>query len=279
MAEELDTCGEVVEIDNVVEVADDNAFVELNEIEEPSVGMIFSSFQEAKCFYDDYGHSKGFATRTRSTYRDRRGPDVTSALLVCTCEGFNQKTPKTDDENKARRCTIVRSGCKASMRVTNIRGTTAWKVTVFSDQHNHELFTQKKGDVVKNNKRKSRSVKTPKEAMRSCDVYRQAARLAQLAGRSEEIYEVIMAVMEETFKKVSQMEKELFSSNNDGQCFDEASENQNFTSICDQVTPANLPNDYGETKNGTEMDSHMDELDNGLWESITNNEGISSIST
>ncbi|PIA35585.1 hypothetical protein AQUCO_03500151v1 [Aquilegia coerulea] len=290
MAEEMDIYGGMFEIENIGEVekdevADDNIPVELNEINEPGVGMIFSSFHEAKSFYDIYAQSKGFSIRTRSTYRDRRGPDLSSALFVCTCEGFNQRMPKSDDEGKIRRTTsIVRSGCKASMRVTNIRGTTAWKVTVFSDQHNHEFIPQNKGDLVKCNKRKSRAAKTPTEAMRSCDVYRQATRLAHMAGRSEEIYEVIMAVMEETFKKVSQMEKELFNPENDKRCLDNGYDNSNNLGNSDQLIPAephiSRTNLKKRDRKGKEMENNINILDTGLtkWQPLNHEEDISVVS-
>lgn len=278
MSDEMDTCVQSFGIESLVEaqkdgVSDDNTVVEL--INEPYVGMVFNSFQEAKTLYDDYGQSKGFATRTRSTYRDRRGPDVSSALFVCTCEGSNSKMPNGDE--KSRRCTIIRSGCKASMRVTNIRGTTAWKVTVFTDQHNHELFTKTKPVLVKCNKRKTRDVKTPVEAMRSCNIYRQATRLAHMAGRSEEIYDVIMAIMEETFKKVSEMEKELLNNDNDRTCFDVASEDANNLGNGDQVihTETNIStmNDKN-IKREKEMDMSLNGMESDKWESLINREDI-----
>lgn len=275
----MDTCVENFGMESLVEaekdgVNDCNTIVEM--ISEPYVGMIFNSFQEAKTFYDDYGQSKGFATRTRSTYRDRRGPDVSSALLVCTCEGSNAKM--ANGEDKPKRCTIIRSGCKASMRVTNIRGTTAWKVTVFTDQHNHELFTQTKPYIVKCSKRKNPAVKTSAEAMRSCNIYQQATRLAHMAGRSEEIYEVIMAIMEETFKKVSQMEKELLNNDDYRKCSDVTSEDATNMGNGDHVIHTepqmSTINDRKKMRKEKEMDNNSSNAENAKWVSIINREDM-----
>ncbi|OVA02136.1 FAR1 DNA binding domain [Macleaya cordata] len=201
----------------------DDEVVDCDKMKEPCVGMTFDSFEEAKDFYEEYGRQKGYNIRTRSTYKDRRGPEVTSALFVCSCEGFNQKIPKSDDEGKIKRSgSTLRSGCKACMRITNVKGTTIWRITVFSDKHNHKLFIPRKKDLTKCNRRRPQITNNLTEGMRVSHICRRLTQLAYMAGRSEAIYKVIMADMDETFKKVSLMDRELIKYKNDEESPNEA---------------------------------------------------------
>ncbi|KAJ4801230.1 Protein FAR1-RELATED SEQUENCE 5 [Rhynchospora pubera] len=108
----------------------------------PYVGMEFKSLDEAYNFYNMYGGLKGFSIRKQGRRSSRKG--VSNAMFVCSKEGFakqqiqehrgntsNEKTPE-----KVRGSS--RTGCKAYLRVRAIKEN-LWKVTVFHDDHNHDL--------------------------------------------------------------------------------------------------------------------------------------------
>ncbi|OAY74431.1 Protein FAR1-RELATED SEQUENCE 5, partial [Ananas comosus] len=116
--------------------------------DEPYVGQIFSSVDEAKRFYNVYAFKTGFSIRKATHYKAKKFDGlVTSTTYTCSKEGHanpsNQKkeveeasetnrTPKKEFPNR-------RTGCKALMRLRMIEHE-KWIVTTFHKEHNHELI-------------------------------------------------------------------------------------------------------------------------------------------
>ncbi|KAJ3698743.1 hypothetical protein LUZ61_002448 [Rhynchospora tenuis] len=100
--------------------------------------------EEAYDFYNLYALVKGFSIRWNQKGKSKKG--VTHLNIVCSKQGLskrqkNQGKPvgcstKVKTPEKVRSST--RTGCKAYMRAKLVNGA-IWEVTVFKDEHNHDL--------------------------------------------------------------------------------------------------------------------------------------------
>ncbi|KAH7839591.1 hypothetical protein Vadar_006087 [Vaccinium darrowii] len=149
----------------------------------PTIGMCFETIEEARKYYEGYGREIGFWIRTRASNKRRnRSDEVTTILFVCAKEGkyvANANTQKEgvvegNDERegdekvipkkRARNCSTVRCGCKALMRIVHDKWNCKWKVTIFIDNHNHQLVTPCKRMKMKSNRHMSKAIKDLTEA-------------------------------------------------------------------------------------------------------------------
>ncbi|XP_050365733.1 protein FAR1-RELATED SEQUENCE 5-like [Argentina anserina] len=158
-----------------------------SKLKSPYVGMFFETLKEAEQYYEDYGRQEGFWTRIRSSSKYRsQSSEVTSRLFVCAHEGKHvMQTEKEDDleekderaesdeaeicdiqvEKKRRRsCSTVKCGCKANMRILHDKWTRKWKVSVFSDIHNHKVVSPARRMMMKSNKHMPDAAKDLTEA-------------------------------------------------------------------------------------------------------------------
>nr|XP_011457413.1 PREDICTED: protein FAR1-RELATED SEQUENCE 11-like [Fragaria vesca subsp. vesca] len=159
-------------------------------LKSPFVGMVFETLEEAGKYYEDYGLQEGFWMRIRTSSKSTsRSNEVTSRLFVCAHQGKHvTRTQKEDhikekderdeedeedaDEacdrhigNKKRKsCSTVKYGCEASMRVLYDKWTNKWKVSVFSDIHNHKIVTSARRMRMKSNRRMPDAAKNLTEA-------------------------------------------------------------------------------------------------------------------
>ncbi|KAF8412287.1 hypothetical protein HHK36_000248 [Tetracentron sinense] len=99
-----------------------------------------------KKYYEEYGRRKGFSIRVRSSDKTRgRVDEVTGVKFVCLREGNHKKmVVEATSENTGKSCSTLKCGCMATMRIMNINETTKWKVTRFSNEHNHKFVTPRK---------------------------------------------------------------------------------------------------------------------------------------
>ncbi|KAG5564456.1 hypothetical protein RHGRI_000597 [Rhododendron griersonianum] len=107
--------------------------------------MFFETIEEARKCYENYGRQNG---RSRSN-------EVTSMLSVCAKEGKyvakieNDGVVEENDENDETEKLLIKYdkwSCK-------------WKVTVFTDAHNHPLVTPSKRMRMKSNRHMPKAVK------------------------------------------------------------------------------------------------------------------------
>ncbi|KAH7850623.1 hypothetical protein Vadar_000511 [Vaccinium darrowii] len=171
----------------------ESAYVEVDDTETPNnvveglktptIGMFFETIEEARKHYEGYGREKDFWIRTRASSKGRNWSDeVTSILFVCAKEGKyvananNQKDgvvegndereehEKVISKKRPRSCSTVRCGCKAHMRIVLDQWSCKWKVTVFDDNHNHQLVTPCNRMKMKSNRHMPKAIKDLAEA-------------------------------------------------------------------------------------------------------------------
>ncbi|XP_026430124.1 protein FAR1-RELATED SEQUENCE 5-like [Papaver somniferum] len=120
----------------------------------PSLDMEFNSIKEAGAFYKQYGRTRGFSTRKRSSYATVRGPQITRVIFVCRCEGIHKKQVDSsdDDGKKKRNTTSMRTGCEAMVRIALHTKHGMWYVNAFKDDHNHDMVPPEGGVLMKSNK-------------------------------------------------------------------------------------------------------------------------------
>ncbi|KAG5540932.1 hypothetical protein RHGRI_020979 [Rhododendron griersonianum] len=140
-------------------------------LEAPLSGMSFETIEEARKYYEDYGRQNGFWIRTRTSCKGQnRSNEVIGMLFVYLKEGkyvakiendgvmeVLEENDKTKEDEKvipkkrARSCSTVRCRCKARLHIKYDKWSSKWKVTVFSDAHNHPLVTPSKRMRMKSN--------------------------------------------------------------------------------------------------------------------------------
>uniref|UniRef100_A0A2N9EMN5 Protein FAR1-RELATED SEQUENCE n=1 Tax=Fagus sylvatica TaxID=28930 RepID=A0A2N9EMN5_FAGSY len=110
-----------------------------NSMIEPRVGMEFDSLQQIIEFYKNYAYSKGFATMTRSSRKNKGFTETSYINLKCNREG--RYSSLVDDPSK-KRSTIknaCEAGIKASLDITDHK----WRILSFIENHNHDLSPSK----------------------------------------------------------------------------------------------------------------------------------------
>uniref|UniRef100_A0A2N9GD52 Protein FAR1-RELATED SEQUENCE n=1 Tax=Fagus sylvatica TaxID=28930 RepID=A0A2N9GD52_FAGSY len=110
-----------------------------NSMIEPRVGMEFDSLQQVIEFYKHYAYSKGFATMTRNSRKNKGFSETSYVNLKCNREG--RYSSSVDDPSK-KRSTIknaCEAGIKASMDITDKK----WRILSFIEDHNHDLSPSK----------------------------------------------------------------------------------------------------------------------------------------
>ena len=118
------------EIDGVRSFASSNSFVEdlpqpvegnmqdtpesvRNSVIEPRVGMEFDSLQQVIEFYKNYTYSKGFATMTRSSRKNKGFTEISYINLKCNREG--RYSSLVHDAAKKR--STIKNLCEAGIKV------------------------------------------------------------------------------------------------------------------------------------------------------------------
>ncbi|XP_021297802.1 protein FAR1-RELATED SEQUENCE 5-like [Herrania umbratica] len=112
---------------------------------EPTLGMEFTSEDDARNFYNAYAKQTGFSIRVNSYYRSKKDNSIISREFCCSKEGFRREkrsrnVDSGDDTKKRRARPITREGCKALMTVRR-RDNGKWYVAKLEKSHNHELVT------------------------------------------------------------------------------------------------------------------------------------------
>lgn len=108
----------------------------------PFIGQRFVSQDAAYEFYCSVAKQCGFSIRRHRTRgKDGVGRGVTRRDFACHRSGFPQaKNPEDNKLNRNRKST--RCGCQAYMRIVKRAefDVPEWRITGFSNVHNHELF-------------------------------------------------------------------------------------------------------------------------------------------
>jgi hypothetical protein len=102
----------------------------------------FSSLEMAYEFYNRYARMNGFAVRKGKILRSKKG-EILQRNFVCHRQGFKEDRGLTIENRKRERKPETRSGCEAKFRVHIDIFSQRWQITVFTDQHNHDLLDEK----------------------------------------------------------------------------------------------------------------------------------------
>ncbi|KAJ1414011.1 FAR1 DNA-binding domain [Sesbania bispinosa] len=102
----------------------------------------FANLDLADEFYHEYAKNKGFAIRKSKVGRNKERNLVRKTFL-CFKEGFRQKKHLNRVDRKHEAKPLTRCGCNARIRVRLDPGSNRWCVKFFSDEHNHELLSDK----------------------------------------------------------------------------------------------------------------------------------------
>ncbi|XP_078153657.1 uncharacterized protein LOC144548813 [Carex rostrata] len=117
-----------------------------NDISKPYVGMEFNTHEEAYTFYNNYALCAGFSVRKASSASNKNG--LSSIRYVCSKEGKSEWHKRKERPigcsmefvTPEKEHGITRCDCKASFRIRKM-GSGKWKVSVFEEDHKHELIT------------------------------------------------------------------------------------------------------------------------------------------
>lgn len=108
----------------------------------PYIGQMFETHDLAYEFYSEFAKRCGFSIRRHRTEgKDGVGKGLTRRYFVCHRAG-NTPIKSSNDTKPQRNRKSSRCGCQAYLRISkNVdSGITEWRVTGFSNHHNHELL-------------------------------------------------------------------------------------------------------------------------------------------
>ncbi|KAL5831747.1 hypothetical protein ACOSQ4_017101 [Xanthoceras sorbifolium] len=123
----------------------------------PYIGMLFETLEEARDYYENYGRQERFWNRTRSSrqfvcaHQGKYVPKIKRHDAVE--ENSETETNEKDDTMKrGKKCSTIKCGCEASMRIVRDKWSDKWKVSVFKDIHNHKIVSPARRMKMKSNK-------------------------------------------------------------------------------------------------------------------------------
>ena len=115
----------------------------------PYVGMEFDSLGDVEAFYKEFAKDEGFGIRIHTSKLASRSIDIINRVYVCCNEGHRKTKNINNEENNdnngktKRRCSTIRTGCEAMLRVSVAKNTKKWVVKNFNNNHNHGMVSPK----------------------------------------------------------------------------------------------------------------------------------------
>ncbi|CAK8533416.1 unnamed protein product [Lathyrus sativus] len=127
-------------------------------------------------FYNQYAKMNGIAVRKSKILRSKKG-EILQQTFVCHGQGFREDKGLTI-ENCKRECKPeTRRGCEAKFRVHIDMVSQCWWITVFNDQHNHELLDEEYHGMLTSHRKMKES-----DIMQMSDMLKVGIRLSQFYG-------------------------------------------------------------------------------------------------
>uniref|UniRef100_A0A453C1R4 Uncharacterized protein n=1 Tax=Aegilops tauschii subsp. strangulata TaxID=200361 RepID=A0A453C1R4_AEGTS len=111
----------------------------------PYIGQRFPTHEAAYELYSGFAKQCGFSIRRHRTEgKDGVGKGLTRRYFVCHRAGNTPAKPFDDGAKQQRNRKSSRCGCQAYLRIGRDAGAGGleWRVTGFSNHHNHELLRQ-----------------------------------------------------------------------------------------------------------------------------------------
>ncbi|XP_061352111.1 protein FAR1-RELATED SEQUENCE 5-like [Gastrolobium bilobum] len=102
------------------------------------VGMEFSERKDILDLFTTFARTRGFGVRVRTTKKNYM-------KVTCAREGFAESKKKSVDQvshgNLIKRTSSARIGCEACIKACTNEKIKLWRITYFSDNHNHGLVS------------------------------------------------------------------------------------------------------------------------------------------
>ncbi|KAF9626387.1 hypothetical protein IFM89_033206 [Coptis chinensis] len=122
----------------------------------PCVGMEFDSPEEAYDFYNYFVRKARFSIRKYATGKSQCNNEIIARSYCCSLQVFRNATRSKPIEQRQRKRSDTRIGCKAVMSIRRNEKKN-WVVTRVIEEHNHNLATLSKRHKLRSSK------KVPKE--------------------------------------------------------------------------------------------------------------------
>ena len=130
-----------------------------NDIDEvvPYVNQKFENLESAESLFRAYALRNGFGIKIQVTQKRAKVDEIYARRYVCRLAGQNKSGSVVDGDEevslgsskgKRRRDIIPRSGCRVCMYIVKKRKTSYWEITTLELEHNHELVTPTKMQLI-----------------------------------------------------------------------------------------------------------------------------------
>ncbi|XP_010246204.1 PREDICTED: protein FAR1-RELATED SEQUENCE 5-like [Nelumbo nucifera] len=120
----------------------------VSKIEEPKLGMLFKTLDDAYYFYNEYARRFGFSTRKSKAHKTKSGI-TRDKIFCCSAQGFREEDRR---RLNVRHRDNTRTGCKAHMLVV-LQENGQYCITRFEKEHNHEIVTPSMSHMLRSHKR------------------------------------------------------------------------------------------------------------------------------
>ncbi|XP_061373652.1 protein FAR1-RELATED SEQUENCE 5-like [Gastrolobium bilobum] len=121
------------------------------------VGMEFSERKDILDLYTTFARTTGFGVRVRTTKKNY-------IKVTCAREGFAEQKKKSVDQvshgNLIRRTSSARIGCEACIKACTNEKIKLWRITYFSDNHNHGLVSPMSVSYLRSHKKMPAAAKS-----------------------------------------------------------------------------------------------------------------------
>ncbi|XP_016185503.1 protein FAR1-RELATED SEQUENCE 11-like [Arachis ipaensis] len=101
---------------------------------------VFSDLDVAYIFYNAFGRDNGFSIRKFKVGRSEIDKSILWQTFVCSRQGYRIFRGVNETNRKRTLKPETRCGCVAQMRVHIDVGRDWWYITLFQNEHNHELI-------------------------------------------------------------------------------------------------------------------------------------------
>ena len=117
---------------------------------QPTVGMVFDSWEKGEDFYRAYAKHMGFGVRKWTQHKNIDGTAIWKRF-VCSKEGWRKEQESGEDEKPKRKFKITRCGCEAMIGLKR-RDDGKYVVATFISYHTHDLVSPRMRHLIKSNR-------------------------------------------------------------------------------------------------------------------------------
>ncbi|KAL6615129.1 hypothetical protein ACP70R_037399 [Stipagrostis hirtigluma subsp. patula] len=127
---------------------------------QPSLGMVFDTWQQGEAFYKNYAHHVGFSVRKASHHKGDGGVLVWKRFF-CSRQGWRKQKEIMDEQCKKRKRKVnfTRCGCEAMIGFKR-REDGKYVVARFIQSHTHQLASPGKTHLLRSNREVSSEVRS-----------------------------------------------------------------------------------------------------------------------